>query len=154
MKGWKLVVMFTALSGCVRAEEIISQAPLRAAFSTTFAGVDAEQNSTWEGNLGGEGGKVRLALRQVEGPEAAARPLWNVWTRWEVEPGGDSHAFTAELAGTVDWKAGTARLGGVITSGWKKGAWVQVEARFVRGDAQGTLRVVESDPPVAAIRTG
>jgi hypothetical protein len=145
MKGWKLVATLAALIGCARTGQITMQAPLQASFSTAFAGVDTEQSSIWEGHLGGpDGGTVRLALRQVEGPDAAANLVWHVWTRWQVEPGADSQAFIAELAGTVNWKDGTAHLSGVITSGWKKGAWIQVETSFVQGDAQGTLRVIET----------
>ena len=109
-------------------------------FATIFAGVDAGQSSVWEGRLSGaEGGQLRLSLWQVEPAGAAANPIWHVRTRWEARPGVDAHAFVAEMEGTVDWKAGTAHLSGVVTSGWQKGTWMEADVRFVQGDAQGTL---------------
>jgi hypothetical protein len=120
------------------------QAPLLS-FATIFAGVDAGQSSVWEGRLSGaEGGQLRLSLWQVEPAGAAANPVWHVRTRWEARPGVDAHAFVAEMEGTVDWKAGTAHLSGVVTSGWQKGTSMEAEVRFVQGDAQGTLQVLRS----------
>ena len=114
-------------------------------FATIFVGVDAGQSSVWEGRLSGaEGGQLRLSLWQVEPAGAAANPVWHVRTRWEARPGVDAHAFVAEMEGTVDWKAGTAHLSGVVTSGWQKGTWMEADVRFVQGDAQGTLQVVRS----------
>jgi len=126
------------------AEPIAKQARLLS-FATIFAGVDPGQFSVWEGRLSGpEGGQLRLSLWQAEPAGAAANPVWHVRTRWEVRPGVDAHAFVAEMEGTVDWKAGTAHLSGVVTSGWQKGTWMEAEVRFVQGDAQGTLQVVRS----------
>jgi hypothetical protein len=119
--------------------------PLQLSFSTAFGGVNAEGSSFWEGWLEPPGdGRLRLALQQVESPEAAAKPVWHVRTRWDVEPASGDRAFVAEMEGMVDWKAGAAHLSGVITSGWMKGAWIQAEMHFVQGDARGTLRVVQS----------
>ena len=134
---WALLVPGPALRG--------AQPPLQLSFSTAFAGVNAEGSSIWEGRLERPaGGALRLALQQVESPEAAANPVWHVRTRWDVEPGAGSRAFVAVLEGMVDWKAGAAYLSGTITSGWMKGAWIQSETRFVNGDARGTLRVVSA----------
>jgi hypothetical protein len=113
-------------------------------FSTSFAGVDTEGRSLWEGRVGQPaGGRLRLALQQVEGPEAAADTVWHVRTRWKVEPASAARSFVADMEGMVDWKAGTAHLSGVITSGWMKGTRVQGEVRFVDGDARGTLRMLK-----------
>ncbi len=32
-------------------------------------------------------------------------------------------------------------LGGMITDGWMRGAWAEVEGRFVRGDPTGSLTI-------------
>jgi hypothetical protein len=142
MTRWEMVA---TLSGGAGAGPIAKRAPLQLSFATKFAGVDAEQCSIWEGRLSGsDGGRLRFALRQIEPPEAAANPVWHVRAHWEVGPGADAHAFVAELEGAVDWKAGTAHLSGVITSGWMKGTWMEAEVRFVEGDAQGTLHLVQS----------
>src|SRR6266446_2575715 len=114
MTRWEMVAMVVTLSGGAGAGPIAKRAPLQLSF----------------------------ALRQIEPAEAAANPVWHVRARWEVGPGADAHAFVAELEGAVDWKAGTAHLSGVITSGWKKGTWMEAEVRFVEGDAQGTLHLV------------
>lgn len=145
MTRWEMVAMVATLSGGAGAGPIAKRAPLQLSFATKFAGVDAEQCSIWEGRLSGsDGGQLRFALRQIEPPEAAANPVWHVRAHWEVGPGADGHAFVAELEGAVDWKAGTAHLSGVITSGWMKGTWMEAEVRFVEGDAQGTLHLVQS----------
>jgi hypothetical protein len=134
---WALLIPGTALQG--------ARPPLQLSFSTAFAGANAEGSSIWEGRLDRPaGGRLRLALQQVESPEAAASPVWHVRARWDVEPGANSRAFLADMEGMVDWKAGAAYLSGVITDGWMKGAWVQAETHFVQGDARGTLRVVQS----------
>ena len=114
-------------------------------FATSFAGVDEGRSSVWEGRVGGpEGGQLRLSLWQVEPAGAAANPIWHVRTRWEARSGVDAHAFVAEMEGTVDWKAGTAHVSGLVTSGWRKGTWMEAEVLFVQGDAQGTLQVARS----------
>ena len=145
MTRWRLVAMVLTLSGGASAGPIAKRAPLQLSFETRFAGVDAQQCSIWEGRLSGpDGGQLRIALRQVEPADAAANPVWHVRTHWEVGPGADAQAFAADLEGTVDWKAGTAHLSGVVTSGWEKGNWMEAEMRFVEGDAQGTLQVIRS----------
>jgi len=53
-------------------------------------------------------------------------------------------SFTGDLEGMVDWKTGATRLGGVVTSGWMKGAWVQQTGRFVNGDLSGILEITPS----------
>jgi hypothetical protein len=79
--------------------------------------VNAEESSVWEGRFDQPArGRLKLALQQVEGPEAAADPVWHVRTRWEVQTAPAARSFVAEMEGMVDWKADTAHLSGVITS--------------------------------------
>ncbi len=118
--------------------------PLRQlTFRSEFAGVSADgQNSVWEGSVHGAGrGRLRVELRQVEGPSEAASPVWHVVTRWSVGAPLGARSFTAELEGMVDWRTGATRLSGVITDGWLKGAWVQEEGQFVNGDVRGVLAI-------------
>jgi len=129
-----------------------AQAPLQISFSTSFAGVNAEESSVWEGRFDQPArGRLKLALQQVEGPEAAADPVWHVRTRWEVQTAPAARSFVAEMEGMVDWKADTAHLSGVIASAWMKGTWVQAEMRFVEGDARGTLRILQPSPEHASM---
>src|SRR6266702_3895613 len=44
--------------------------------------------------------------------------------------------------GTVDWKAGTLRLGGAVADGWLAGSWVEVDGRIVNGDLVGSLSII------------
>jgi hypothetical protein len=114
---------------------------VRLPFAATFDGV-SNASSVWDGQLRGQpGGRVRLTLRQVESPLAAAKPVWHVQARWTLQAEPATRSFAAELEGMVDWKAGATRLGGVVTSGWMKGAWIQQIARIEDGDLVGVLEV-------------
>lgn len=109
-------------------------------FEAAFAGA-SDASSIWAGQVRGQpGGRVRLLLHQVESPLAAANRVWHVEARWAVEE-SPTRSFTAELEGMVDWRTGVTRLGGVVTSGWMKGAWVQQTGQVVNGDMTGTLQV-------------
>jgi len=127
-----------------RAER--DRSPARLRFTSAFAGVAPDgQSLVWEGGVeGATRGRARLELRQVEGPAEAANPVWHVVAHWTVTDASGTRSFTAELEGMIDWRSGTSRLGGVITSGWMRGAWAQQEGRFVNGDVSGSLAI---NPP-------
>lgn len=128
-------------------EDARSPRAVQLPFEATFAGV-SDARSVWEGRFRGEtGGRLRLMLHQVESPLEAANPVWHAQAHWTVDAESVGRSFTAELEGMVDWKTGATRLGGVVTSGWMKGAWVQQIGQFVNGDVSGTLEVA---PTVAA----
>ncbi|HYT69762.1 MAG TPA: hypothetical protein VEK78_00175 [Gemmatimonadales bacterium] len=121
-----------------------SMQSVRLPFAATFDGV-SNAGSAWAGQVRGQpGGRVRVTLHQVESPLEAARPVWHVQARWTVETGSAMGSFTGDLEGMVDWKTGATRLGGVVTSGWMKGAWVQQTGRFVNGDLSGILEITPS----------
>lgn len=121
------------------------QQPLTLSFRNVFVGVGGDGSSVWQGPVGGDAhGRVTLALQQVESAADAANPVWHVRTRWTVETGVEARSFAAELEGMLDWRSGTVRLSGPITSGWLEGAWVQAEGRLVNGDVSGVLRILPS----------
>lgn len=110
----------------------------RLPFTATLVGVSGD-SSVWRGEARTESGRrVRLALRHVENPIEAAKPVWHVAGRWAVEAEATAHSFTADLEGLVDWKTGTTRLSGVVGSGWMKGSRVQLIGQFVDADISGT----------------
>jgi hypothetical protein len=114
---------------------------VRLPFAAAFDGV-SNASSVWDGQLRGQpGGRVRLTLHQVESPLEAAKPVWHVQAHWTVQTEPATRSFAAELEGMVDWKTGVTRLGGVVTSGWMKGAWVQQIGRIENGDLVGVLEV-------------
>lgn len=111
-------------------------------FSAEFAGVSKAGDCLWTGHVEGDvTGQVTVALQQVEDPVEAANPVWHVRAHWSVAATRPGRSFSGELEGMVDWKSGVSRLSGVITAGWMKGAWLQQEARVVRGDLTGTLAI-------------
>lgn len=117
----------------------------RLVFSTEFVGVDKAGAGIWKGRVDGEvTGEVILALRQVEDPAEAARPVWHVRARWSIAATPPGRSFAADLEGMVDWKSGTSQLSGVITAGWMKGAGIRQEGRLVHGDVTGTLDITPS----------
>ena len=113
-------------------------------FRSTFAGVAPDhERCLWEGTVSGAlRGRVAIALGQVEEPAAAAHPVWHVRARWTVSAEEQGRAFAADLEGMVDWKAGTLRLAGAVTDGWRRGSWVELDGRLVRGDLAGSLAIV------------
>ena len=115
----------------------------RLTFRGEFRGVAADGRSdVWEGTVNGAArGRVTVELRQVEGPLAAASPVWHVVTHWSVDDPAGARSFHAELEGMVDWRTGVTQLGGMITDGWMRGAWAEVEGRFVRGDPAGSVTI-------------
>lgn len=153
MSGFALirVALFAALALTIApsaapdgaAPQRDERSPRRLTFWHEFAGVSADgQACVWEGSVdGATHGRLRVELRQVEGPSEAATPVWHVVTRWSVTDPSGARSFTADLEGMVDWRTGVTRLGGVITRGWMKGSWVQQEGRFVNGDATGSLAI-------------
>ncbi len=119
-------------------------APARLTFHAVFAGVAADgEHCTWNGAVAGATqGRVTIALRQVEPPAAAANPVWHVTTWWSVRDAREAQSFAGELEGMVDWKAGTLRLGGTVTDGWRKGSWAAVDAQIIRGDLAGSVTIL------------
>ncbi len=113
-------------------------------FQSVFAGVAADrQHCMWEGVVDGAvRGRLTIALRQVGEPAAAANPVWHVASRWTVSDNAGARSFAANLEGMVDWKAGTTRLAGVVTDGWLRGSWVELDGRIVNGDLVGSLSIL------------
>lgn len=118
--------------------------PARLTFHAAFAGVAPDgEHCTWNGDVAGATrGRVTIALRQVEPPTAAANPVWHVTTSWTVRDAREARSFAGELEGMVDWRAGTLRLGGTVTDGWRKGSWAAVDARISRGDLAGSVTIL------------
>ena len=118
--------------------------PALLTFQAAFAGVAADgEQCTWNGAVAGATrGRVTIALRQVEPPAAAANPVWHVTTSWTVRDARAARSFAGELEGMVDWRAGTLRLGGTVTDGWRRGSWAAVDARITRGDLAGTVTIL------------
>lgn len=126
---------------------------LQLSFTLEFAGPGPDGSGVWEGRVAGAtGGTLRVRMRQVEEPAQAANPVWHVRAHWTVDAATPTRSvaadfdrsFAADLEGMVDWKSGSAHLAGTATSGWMRGAWVEVEGRFVNGDATGVLRILPS----------
>lgn len=132
------IPLFAAAIGAVPAPQP------RVTFRSVFTGVAADrEHCTWDGRADGAArGRLTIALRQVEEPAAAANPVWHVASRWTVRDEAGVHSFVADLEGMVDWKAGSVRLGGVVTDGWLAGAWVEMDGRIVDGDLVGALSII------------
>lgn len=115
----------------------------RVSYEGAFAGVSPDGSGClWTGNVTGAArGALTLEIRQVEGPEDAARPVWHVVTHWSVRDSVGGRSFEAELEGMVNWRTGIAQLEGTITSGWMEGAWVAQDGRVRNGDLSGSLEI-------------
>lgn len=138
-----LVILGPGVGSGASAQSVA--APRTVSFRTTFVGVGQDASRIWQGPAAGDvRGRVTLALQQMESAADGANPVWHVRTRWTVEAGSGTRSFVAELEGMVDWRAGTARLSGPVTSGWLEGAWVQMDGHLVDGDVSGVLRVLPS----------
>jgi len=78
---------------------------VRLPFDATFAGV-SDDSLVWEAQFPDENGaRARLLLRQVEGPLAAANPIWHVQAHWTVAADSPPRSFAAELEGIAGGEA-------------------------------------------------
>jgi len=99
-------------------------------------------NCVWEGQAEGAApGRVRLEVKQIGPPSAAANPVWRVLARCTLDA-GEGRSFVADLEGVIVWHPGLVRLAGTITSGWMAGARLEQEARIVDGDIAGGLTII------------
>ncbi len=121
----------------------LAVARLAGTFETVLVGATPDgEGSVWEGDADGVApGRVRLELKQVGPPSAAANPVWRVRARWILDA-GEARSFVADLEGVVVWHPGLVRLAGTITSGWMAGARLEQEARIVDGDISGGLTII------------
>src|SRR5690242_7394557 len=98
-----------ALLGVLFLQPLPPRTP-RVSFETVFAGVSPDGSGClWTGPVRGAArGRLTLEIRQVEGPEDAARPVWHVVTHWSVRDSTGGRSFEAELEGMVNWRTSTA----------------------------------------------
>lgn len=138
-----MIGRFFALLGVLFLQPVGPPRASRLGFAGVFSGVSPDGSGClWTGAVtGASRGGLTLEIRQVEGPEDAARPVWHVVTHWSVHDPSGAHSFEAELEGMVNWRTGAAQLEGTITSGWMEGAWVEQDGRFRNGDLSGNLDI-------------
>jgi hypothetical protein len=138
-----MIGRFFALLGVLFLQPVGPPRAARLSFAGVFAGVSPDGSGClWTGAVtGASRGRLTLEIRQVEGPEDAARTVWHVVTHWSVRDSSGAHSFEAELEGMVNWRTGAAQLEGTITSGWMEGAWVEQDGRFQNGDLSGSLDI-------------
>jgi hypothetical protein len=111
-----------------------------------FIGVGAEgRDLVWRGAIGdaaaGDTAELTLRLAPLMPPADAARPA-----PWPVEgvlfvAGSPERSFAADVAGTIDWRAGRADLHGVVTVGAGDGERVAYTADINDYDLHGHLAV-------------
>lgn len=135
------VPLFIAVALLVPPHPATPSRPLpRLSFRGAFDGVASGERSVWQGRVDGSvTGRVTIALRQVEEPTEASRPVWHVAARWTVLDDGGAHSFAANLEGIIDWKSGVLHLGGTISDGWSAGSWVEASGHLVDGDVSGAV---------------
>lgn len=92
----------------------------------------------WHGTIGGAfAGTVTMLIERVGVPEEPWSPSWPIVTRWKIDARDPTYSFAAQLFGSAR-DDGTAHLVGIVTSGYRAGAEVEID---VRGGSSGSALI-------------
>lgn len=115
---------------------------LYSAYVAGFTGRDAaERDLIWRGAVAGAAvGQLTLRLAP-EGRVIATNHRWPVEGIIFVSGEDPRRAFAAEVRGTIDRQANRVTLSGVVSTGYRSGAHIELTADVINDALHGELRL-------------
>ena len=117
---------------------------LSSAYVAGFSGLDsAGRDLVWRGAVAGAAvGELTLRLAHEGRVIDPADHTWAVEGIVFVSGQDPRRAFAAEVRGTMDWQAKRVTLMGVVSTGYLRGANIELTADVVNDALHGELRLV------------
>jgi hypothetical protein len=119
-----------------------TEATSRLPLTAEFTGVAEDDESLWWQAVSSAGSPLlSLRIRPLNDAQRSTEPQWRVDAHLEAEGSVRSPSLVADLAGTLDWRAGVLRLDGTVPAGASAGDRVRVKARVIDLDLRGVILI-------------
>ena len=121
-----------------------AQMPDTLAFDIHYGGTGAEGvDMLWRAEAGGAvPGHVALRMAYAGDPLDRAMPIWPV-SAWLFYSADDPRgSFVAELSGTINWRTGEMRAGGLVSDGARDDTGLEYRMRVARPGLKGSATIV------------